>query len=132
MTVDDFANEWFPRRLKAAMHAIGDGPHPGLDGVCRAVADGFWVEAKARGLTDLGHEREGRPVTFRCGLCRDEMWVETGEGTVRPCAVCRPGLFARWRGGHLDARHDRAGCAVCSGRRSEGSPDFGPVRKDLA
>ena len=41
------------------------------------------------------------------------------RNTVYPCKTCQPGLFFRWVGGHLDAKHDRSECDECSdGKRS--------------
>lgn len=36
------------------------------------------------------------------------------RGSVYPCADCQPAAFHRWAGGHLEPRHDRAGCPECS------------------
>lgn len=51
--------------------------------------------------------------------------------SVVPCKVCRPDLYLRWAGGHLDRLHNTAGCETCSGgmkpRRSFPETD----RRDL-
>lgn len=63
--------------------------------------------------------------------------------SVYPCKSCRPELFYRWAGGHLDRRHDPGTCDECieltgrrpSLRRSEpvrSDPSWPPERKDLA
>lgn len=74
-----------------------------------------------------------------------EAWGLTEEqierfrpGTVYPCRECRPGLFYRWVGGHLDPEHNRADCDECSGRQDSTSrrgrrrpAPSAPARRDL-
>ena len=51
--------------------------------------------------------------------------------SVVPCKVCRPDLFFRWEGGHLDKNHNTHACDVCSPARVRRSPPPSQDRKDL-
>jgi hypothetical protein len=52
-----------------------------------------------------------------------EMWDRTyarrefAARSVVPCKVCRPELYVRWAGGHLDRGHNESACDSCSGPR---------------
>lgn len=91
------------------------------------------AEARARAAERQAREQ---PYAFEvppgalgvlCMECGDTGIVDTGETvsppTVRPCSHCEPGMYERWRLGHLSTAHDQAGtcqdpaCKARHGRR---------------
>lgn len=45
----------------------------------------------------------------------DEQRRQALVNSVYPCRDCKPGLFFRWVGKHLDPQHDASDCRECTG-----------------
>lgn len=50
--------------------------------------------------------------------------------SVVPCKVCQPDLYWRWKGGHLDSKHNVQACDECTPARPRREAPAQIERKD--